>query len=213
MVDSGFGYFQVLDEYGIPRVRLPVRHPRGTRRLQRVRAAVDANGNIYAASFNEGVVDVFTPRPGFNPLCDFGLPVCYTLTSQIGATAPGGKLSGPYGVALSGSTLYVTQSTKNSVSAFGLDGTYLGSWGTKGAANGQFNRPLGIATDSAGNIYVDDYGNSRVSVLQPLTCVEPDGRMPPIRPVCVDVRCQCFADGISTDARRSSGWLTTSSRG
>ena len=169
IVDSGFGYFQVLDESGT----IPISaFPCGTLVEPDVfngctSAAVDASGNIYAASFNEGVVDVFTPGPGFNPACDFGLPVCYTLTSQIGATAPGGKLSGPYGVAISGSTLYVTQSTKNSVSAFGLDGTYIGSWGTKGTANGQFNRPLGIATDSAGNVYVDDYGNSRVSVFTP----------------------------------------------
>jgi hypothetical protein len=48
--------------------------------------------------------------------------------------------------------LYVTQSTKNSVSAFDITtptaAAYLGTWGgVMGAGNGQLNRPLGIATD------------------------------------------------------------------
>jgi len=171
--DSGFGYFQVLDENGLPLSAFPC----GTLVEPDVfngctQVTVDASGDIYAASYNEGAVDVFTPSAG-DGVCDFGLPVCYTLSAQIGATAPGGSLSGPYGVAISGTTLYVTQSTKNDVSAFDISAgpagpfPYIGSWGTKGTANGQFNRPLGIATDSAGNVYVDDYGNSRVSVFTP----------------------------------------------
>ncbi len=96
-----------------------------------------------------------------------GIP-SYALTQTI--ELPGGKpLGGPYGVAISGNNLYVTQSTKNSVSAFDITvptaAAYLGTWGgVKGAGNGQLNRPLGIAVDGAGLIYVDDYGNGRISV-------------------------------------------------
>ena len=35
-------------------------------------------------------------------------------------------------------------------------------WGGVGTANGQFQSPRGIATDSAGNVYVIDAGNDRI---------------------------------------------------
>jgi DNA-binding beta-propeller fold protein YncE len=35
-------------------------------------------------------------------------------------------------------------------------------WGTTGTGNGQFDHPVGIATDAAGNVYVADYVNDRV---------------------------------------------------
>lgn len=39
---------------------------------------------------------------------------------------------------------------------------FLSSWGTAGAAPGQFNRPFGLAFDVAGNVYVADQYNNRV---------------------------------------------------
>jgi DNA-binding beta-propeller fold protein YncE len=35
-------------------------------------------------------------------------------------------------------------------------------WGSLGTGNGQFDIPTGVATDSAGNVYVSDTGNDRV---------------------------------------------------
>ncbi len=37
-------------------------------------------------------------------------------------------------------------------------------WGTKGDADGQFNDPIGVATDSKGNLFVADYLNHRIQV-------------------------------------------------
>jgi dienelactone hydrolase len=36
------------------------------------------------------------------------------------------------------------------------------TWGSAGSANGQFNRPAGVAVDSAGHVYVVDQDNNRV---------------------------------------------------
>lgn len=35
---------------------------------------------------------------------------------------------------------------------------YLTQWGTYGTGNGQFDGPVGVATDAAGNVYVTDSG-------------------------------------------------------
>jgi len=53
------------------------------------------------------------------------------------------------------------------VQKFDPSGRYLDQWGSSGDAEGQFNRPSGIAVDPDGNIYVCDWGNERVQVLSP----------------------------------------------
>ena len=39
---------------------------------------------------------------------------------------------------------------------------FKGQWGSIGSGDGQFSLPYGIAVDSDGNVYVIDFGNSRV---------------------------------------------------
>ncbi len=41
---------------------------------------------------------------------------------------------------------------------------FAAQWGSLGAGPGQFNTPIGIATDPNGRVYVSDYGNARVQV-------------------------------------------------
>jgi DNA-binding beta-propeller fold protein YncE len=120
--------------------------------------AVDAAGNIYAAAPGNSVVYVFNAS---------GHQI-----GTIGSTAPGGKLADPWDVALSGTTLYVTEATGNRVSAFNVASPagpypYLGNWGKAGTANGDLNRPLGITVDASGDIYVVDYTNARIEVFKP----------------------------------------------
>src|SRR5207244_2451831 len=41
-------------------------------------------------------------------------------------------------------------------------GTFLTTWGSSGAGNGQFSNPVGVATDGSGNVYVADQSNNRI---------------------------------------------------
>jgi sugar lactone lactonase YvrE len=45
---------------------------------------------------------------------------------------------------------------------FAANGQGLAAWGSDGAGDGQFNAPLGIASDGRGNVYVADSGNHRI---------------------------------------------------
>ena len=158
--DSSNGRLQVLSHAGVEVAGFPVAcgtevgNPAGYNGCTGVTA--DSAGNVYAVSINQGVVDVFSPSG--------------KLLRTIGATAPSGKLGQPFDAALSpdGSTLYVTEVKNNRISEFNpTTGAFLGSFGSKGTAHGDFNQPMGLAVDSAGNIYVNDYGNDRIEVFAP----------------------------------------------
>jgi DNA-binding beta-propeller fold protein YncE len=45
---------------------------------------------------------------------------------------------------------------------FSAGGQGLAAWGSEGAGDGQFDAPLGIASDGRGNVYVADAGNHRI---------------------------------------------------
>jgi len=47
---------------------------------------------------------------------------------------------------------------------FAKDGTFIKSWGTKGAGQGELNTPHNIAMDSKGRVWVCDRGNKRLQV-------------------------------------------------
>jgi DNA-binding beta-propeller fold protein YncE len=63
--------------------------------------------------------------------------------------------------------IYVLDGVNNRVVVFDNQGTFRFTFGGKGAGNGLLNAPIGLTTDSAGNVYVADTGNRRVQVFSP----------------------------------------------
>jgi DNA-binding beta-propeller fold protein YncE len=118
-------------------------------------AAVDpATGNIYTVSWQTDVVKVFSPAG--------------ELLNTFGSTGSGtGQFTYAWDADIVNGVLYVTDSKLKRVQAFGLDGSFLGTWGSLGQRPYQFDGPSGIAHDAAGNLYVADADNDRISVFAP----------------------------------------------
>lgn len=83
-----------------------------------------------------------------------------------------GQFNGPVSCAVDPSgNVYVFDKGNQRVQKFTSTGTFLSKFGSAGTATGQFstntNGNYGIATDSAGNIYVADTGNNRIQKFSP----------------------------------------------
>ncbi len=118
-------------------------------------AAIDpATGNIYTVSWQTDRVEVFAPD---------GTPI-----TTFGSTGTGpGQFQYAWDADIVDGVLYVTDSKLKRIQAFDLDGAFLGAWGTKGQGPYQFSSPSGISHDAAGNLYVADAENDRISVFDP----------------------------------------------
>src|SRR5882757_9478159 len=94
-----------------------------------------------------------------------------------------GQLNQPTGLVVDSSGIYVADKYNDRITEFNTDGSFRLAFGwnvnggaaaevcttscqagTAGSAAGQLNKPTGIARDSAGNLYVADKYNNRVSV-------------------------------------------------
>lgn len=76
----------------------------------------------------------------------------------------GGVLNNPQGLTSDGSQIYIANRQSNNIVIFDVYGTYLGTIGSYGSSDGQFNSPDDVAVDSLGNIYVADTLNNRIQV-------------------------------------------------
>lgn len=78
----------------------------------------------------------------------------------------GDNFNRPTGVAFDAAgNIFVSDGYTNArVVKMDPSGTYVKSWGTKGAGEGQFDMPNSIAVDAKGNVYVADMGNKRIQV-------------------------------------------------
>jgi uncharacterized protein (TIGR03437 family) len=121
--------------------------------------AVDASGNVYIADSTNNVVRMVTK----------GGTIYNVLGNGVAGTA---GLNGPAGVVVDASgNVYIADSQNarvQKVTPTGAVSTVAGN-GTTGyggdngpAASAELNVPLGLALDSAGNLYISDFSNNRV---------------------------------------------------
>jgi uncharacterized protein YjiK len=127
--------------------------------------AADSAGNIYVADANNTIRKI-TPAGVVSTLA--GTAGRFGSTDATGAAA---RFSEPTGVATdSAGNIYVADngnSTIRKITAAGVVSTLAGTAGVTGStdatgAAASFSSPRGVATDSAGNIYATEDGNSTI---------------------------------------------------
>src|ERR1035438_441067 len=133
--------------------------------------AVDGAGNVYVADTRNHVIRVVTAS---------GLSSTLAGTAGVRGSADGmganASFDQPWGIALdSAGNLYVSDygsSTIRKVTQAGLVTTLAGTAGVTGSVNNTgtnalFFHPMGLAVDSATNVYVADYGNHLIRKITP----------------------------------------------
>jgi sugar lactone lactonase YvrE len=127
---------------------------------------VDANGNLYVADTGNRAVRKITPNGTVTTLA--GKSVAYGL-----ANGSGGGPTSVYSTGItsdSAGNIYVADTVNVEIRKITPDGTvstWAGSSDLFGNTNGAaaaatFNEPYGIVADNAGNLYVNDAGNSSI---------------------------------------------------
>ncbi len=116
--------------------------------------AVDSQGNIYVADYNNNRLQKFDAKGKF--VLKWGVD-----------GRQDGQFSKPGALAMDKQDrLYVADIGNNRIQRFRFDSqgkpVFDGKWGKDGVNPGEFDRPYGLCVDHAGNSYVADFGNHRV---------------------------------------------------
>jgi sugar lactone lactonase YvrE len=133
--------------------------------------ATDTAGNIYVADTGNNTIRMITAAGLVGTLA--GTAGSY---GSADATGPLASFKSPSAVATdTAGNVYVADtinSTIRKITTGGAVSTLAGTAGVLGSANAQgsaasFRNPLGIAVDSAGNVYVADTGNDTIRMITP----------------------------------------------
>jgi sugar lactone lactonase YvrE len=142
--------------------------------------AVDSMGNVYVADTYNQIIRKITPAGVVTTLA--GLPGGSGVGSADG-TGSAARFNYPHGIAVnSAGNVYVADTANHTIRVGGptatqnyepyLFSTFAGLSGSLGSANGtgsaaRFNRPLGVAVDTADNVYVADSSNHTIRKITP----------------------------------------------
>jgi sugar lactone lactonase YvrE len=133
--------------------------------------AIDSSNNLYIADTLNNTIRKISAAGTVTTFAGLA-----GRTSSVDGSATAARFEDPYAVAVDGSgNLFVADATDHSIRKITSDGTVTtiagkgGSFGsTDGAGNAaRFKAPLGIAADSAGNVYVADTGNATIRKITP----------------------------------------------
>jgi sugar lactone lactonase YvrE len=132
--------------------------------------AVDASGNLYVAATSDDTIRKVTPAGVVTTLAGTA-----GVTGSSDGTGTAAQFNNPQGVATDAAgNVYVADTGNNAIRKITPAGvvTTLAGGPTKGGADGvgpaaQFDGPAGLATDTAGNIYVADTGNCTIRKITP----------------------------------------------
>jgi sugar lactone lactonase YvrE len=137
--------------------------------------ATDSSGNVYVADTDNSTIRAITPAGAVTTLA--GLEGS---SGSADATGSAARFFFPSGAATDSSgNVYVADTSNNAIrkiSPAGAVMTLAGLAGTYGSADGmgsaaRFNNPLGVATDSSGNVYVADESNHTIRKISPAGAV------------------------------------------
>ena len=154
--------------------------------------ATDSAGNLYIADRGSHRIRKVDTTGTISTLAGTGSYGSSGGFSGDGGPAVSAQLNDPYGVAVdSAGNVYIGDTGNHrirKVDTMGvittIAGTGEGDFGGDGgpASAARLQEPRGLATDSAGNLYVADTGNHRVRILTPTGYVPPPPPPPPPPP-------------------------------
>jgi len=137
--------------------------------------ATDRAGNVYVADSGNNTVRKISPTGVVSTLA--GAAGIFGSTDGFGAVA---QFHGPTGIAVDrAGNVYVADSDDSivrKITPAGMVSTLAGTPGAIGSSDGagmtaRFNEPTGIATDSAGNVFIADSGNDTIRKITPAGAV------------------------------------------
>lgn len=121
--------------------------------LSAYQITTDSSGNVYAT---DGAVESAS-----NVVKKFNSSGVFQFA--FGTSGAGGTFQMAAGIAVDSSgNIYVADAIANVVRKFSSTGTSMGTIGSAGSGDGQFNGPVGLAIDTGDNLYVTDSGNNRI---------------------------------------------------